>query len=173
MRRFLVALLSCGLMAVLADGRSETLNSSKPASEPTSSLACGHFCGQKAQPPIACGDYLKELGRSRREVEYLGCEATMLDGPPIPGFKATYRVRGSDLDKIDKWLATWTEWKRLRFSCCQWDAPTGFYRDKSGSDYYIDMGADAYVNGHMIDRRKDFSKLPYATLRISHYLYLP
>ncbi|WP_250535023.1 DUF4952 domain-containing protein [Caballeronia sp. AZ10_KS36] len=104
---------------------------------------------------MTCGDYLKRIGHSRRDIEFLRCEATNMGAPPVPGFKAIYRVKGTHLEQVDDWLVSWADWKRLRFSCCQWDAPEGFYRDKSGSEYIINMGADAYVSGHMIDQRKD------------------
>jgi len=125
---------------------------------------------EKPQPPLSCGDYLKQFGFARPEVQFLGCRSVLAEAPRVPGFEATYRVRGKDIDAVDNWLATWAEWERLRFSCCQWDAPRGFYKDKQGSNFEVNMFAEAYISGHMVDQRKDFSKLPYATLTISHYL---
>jgi hypothetical protein len=128
---------------------------------------------ERAEPPTACGDYLKEIGRGRPEIRFLGCKSITRNDSDDRGFEATYRVKGADIDKIDNWLATWTDWKHLRFSCCQWDSPTGFYKSTGGAEYYIEMSAEAYVKGHMVNQRKDFVEIPYATLTITHYLYLP
>jgi hypothetical protein len=128
---------------------------------------------ESADPPLACGDYLKQFGRERPEIRFVRCRSITGNNSNDPGFEATYRIQGKDLDAVDAWLATWARWEHLRFSCCQWDAPDGFYRDAHGSAYVVSMFADAYVNGHMVNQRKYFSKLPYATLTITHYLYLP
>jgi hypothetical protein len=123
-----------------------------------------------AEPPLACGDFLKEFGRARPDVTFIGCKFVVADDPKVPGVEATYRVKGKDIEKVDAWLATWAEWEHLRFSCCQWDAPRGYYNGKHGAHFEVDMFAEAYFNGHMVDQRKDFAKIPYATLHISRYL---
>lgn len=172
--KWLIALgWSCCLTFALADTKPATTTAVEHSMREESPLACGGYCDQKPEPPLACGDYLKQLSRDRSELRYMGCKPVAMGAPPVPGFQASYRVKGTNLDKVDNWLATWAKWKRLRFSCCQWDAPTGSYRDNGGSDYYIDMSVNAYVDDHMVDRRKDFAKLPYATLTITHYLYSP
>ncbi|VXC25176.1 conserved exported hypothetical protein [Burkholderia sp. 8Y] len=170
------AMLSCCLAVVSAGTTShagETSNVHAKTVQRQPSLACGNHCDERPEPPLSCGDYLKQIGRQHWKLTFLKCKPVMMDAPKIPGFEAIYRVDGSHLDEVDTWLTTWADWKRLRFSCCQWDAPEGFYRDKSGSEYIINMGADAYVNGHMIDQRKDFAKLPFAILTVTHYLYSP
>jgi Domian of unknown function (DUF4952) len=128
---------------------------------------------EKLEPPVTCGDYLKQFGHARPDVEFVSCKSVIADAPKVPGFEAIYRVRGRDIEQVDNWLATWSEWEHLRFSCCQWDAPRGYYRDEQGSHYEIDMFAEAYIDGHMVNQRKDFAKLPFATLTVTHYLTLP
>ena len=129
--------------------------------------------GQRGEPPLACGDYLKQMGRERPDIHFVGCRSINGDDLETPGFVATYHVQGKDIGTIDAWLATWANWKHLRFECCQWDSPKGFYRDQHGSSYELNLFADAYLHGHMVDQRTNLAQLPYATLTVTHYLYLP
>jgi hypothetical protein len=153
-RRFVFILLFCCSVLACADAKSTT-----PIDQP--------------EPPTTCADYLKLLGHARRDVVFIGCKRVQGNSATDLGFEAEYRIEGRDIDKIDRWLSTWTRWERLRFSCCRWDAPSGFYKARNTSTYKIDMFADAWVSGRMIDQRKDLANLPFATLTVTHYLYMP
>ncbi|WP_143749298.1 DUF4952 domain-containing protein [Caballeronia arvi] len=161
MKRLAILSLSCLLSIASADSAADVRTMPSAASAVT------------AEPPLACGDYLKEIGHARPDVTFIGCKSVVSDEPKVPGFEATYRVQGKDIEKVDAWLATWAEWENLRFSCCQWDAPRGYYKDKRGSHFEVNMFAEAYIDGHMVNQKKDFAKIPYATLTVSHYLDIP
>ncbi|EKS68610.1 MULTISPECIES: DUF4952 domain-containing protein [Caballeronia] len=143
-------------------------------SDPTVVTHASSSFNDTAEPPLACGDFLKQMGRDRPEIVFVGCRSIEGNNANDPGFEATYHVKGKHIDATDNWIGTWAKWEHLRFSCCQWDAPRGYYRDNLGSHYEVNLFVEAYINGGiMVNQRKDFPKLPYAILTITHYLYRP
>lgn len=135
--------------------------------------ACGVYCDEKPKPPLTCSDYLQLMGRPHPDVKFVGCKPVVLNAPKLPGFQATYHVKGKNIERVEAWLRTWANVNEFRFTCCGWDTMPSYYEDKSGVGYEISMFADAEQNGHFVSHRKDLAKLPYATLTVTHYLYSP
>jgi hypothetical protein len=136
------------------------------------SLAASLNSAAKAQaapePPLVCGDFLKQLDLQRPDVKFASC-GSMRDGAQPDGLEAVYRVEGKDIAKVENWLIRVAKVKRLVFACCGWQTPNhGTLRDRNGSTYLISMGGEALVS-----QRRDFSKIPYLNVYVRHYLYTP
>ena len=121
------------------------------------------------EPPLVCGDFLKELNLQRPDVEFFSCASFRDNGSRPEGLEAVYRVQGKDIAKVESWLIRIAKVKRLVFACCGWQTPNhGTLRDRIGSTYLVSMGGEALVS-----QRKDFSRIPYLNVYVRHYFYVP
>jgi hypothetical protein len=124
---------------------------------------------EAAEPPLVCGDFLKQLDLQRPDVEFSSCASFRDNGRQPEGLEAVYRVQGKDIAKVESWLIRIAEVKPLVFACCGWQTPNdGTLTDRNGSTYLIGMGGEALVS-----QRKDFSKIPYLNVYVRHYWYAP
>ena len=121
------------------------------------------------EPPLVCGDFLKQLDLQRPDVKFVRCGSLRDSGVQPEALEAVYQVEGKDIAKIESWLIRIAKVKRLVFACCGWQTPNdGTLTDRNGSTYLIGMGGEALVS-----QRKDFSKIPYLNVYVRHYLYAP
>ncbi|CAB3759034.1 DUF4952 domain-containing protein [Paraburkholderia solisilvae] len=124
---------------------------------------------QVPEPPLVCGDFLKQLGLQRPDVKFVSCESLKDAGVWPEALQAVYQVEGKDIAKVENWLVRLAKVKRLRFVCCGWETPNeGMLEDRNGSTFVIGMGGEA-----MVTERKDFPKIPYLNVYVRHYLYEP
>lgn len=83
-----------------------------------------------------CADFLAAFHRKPPALRYIGCRMmTDRQGRPL---QATYVVRGRDAARVETTLARTLGLKRLRRSCCQWDAPAHQF-SIAGRSYSINM----------------------------------
>jgi hypothetical protein len=124
---------------------------------------------ESPEPPLVCGDFLKQLDLRRPDVQFMSCGSMRDNGTQPDGLEAIYRVEGKDIAKVESWLIRIANVKRLVFACCGWQTPNyGTIKDRNGSTYLVGMGGEALVN-----QRKDFSKIPYLNVYVRHYFYAP
>ncbi|KEY59604.1 DUF4952 domain-containing protein [Serratia sp. DD3] len=119
-----------------------------------------------AHPPLECGDFLHQLGLSRPDVKFQGCAKHHDRNTDY--LEATYRVTGNDLPQVEAWAIQTFNLKPLKFVCCGWESRTVAYRSKDGAEYYIGMGGETLIN-----ERQAWSKIPYLTLSMTHYINDP
>lgn len=98
-----------------------------------------------------CGDFLAQVGKKPAHVTYAGC-SYMADqqGKPL---QAIYHVPGRFAAAAEADLVRKAGLKRLKRSCCQWDAPAGQFHDGSGRDFSITMVSEETVVGRRSDWR--------------------
>jgi hypothetical protein len=125
--------------------------------------AASHAQGAENLPPAECGDFLRRLGLARPDIVFVGCEKRHMGEPDADRLDATYRVLGKDLAKVEGWFIRTFHAKPLRFACCGWDTPPVSFKARDGAYYEVTFGGETIVN-----RRKDWVKVPYLTLSVAH-----
>jgi hypothetical protein len=121
-----------------------------------------------AAPPIACADFLQQLGLQRPDVKFVTCQTTGNPGPAMDGLQAVYRVAGKDITNVEGWLVAFAHVKPLKFSCCGLETSTVSFVGRDGAKYTIGMGGETTES-----QRKDFSKIPFLNVYVTHYFYEP
>lgn len=93
---------------------------------------------QAAVRPAQCADVLARAGRKPPHLRFTGCQILpQLQGRPM---RATYVVPGRYAAATESYLVRAAGLRRLRRSCCQWDAPAGGF-SAGGIRYRIMMGS--------------------------------
>jgi hypothetical protein len=123
---------------------------------------------QKSTPGPECGDFLERLQLARPDVMFLGCERRGENEAQGGRLDATYHVAGKDVAHVEAWLIRIFHATPLRYVCCGWETPGVSFKARDGAYYEIAFGGETVIN-----RRKDWSKVPYLTLSVTHDLQEP
>ena len=122
----------------------------------------------KPAPPIECGDFLRDLGFGRADVQFVKCDPIGMHNSFSGGLEAVYRVDGKDIANVEGWLVTFAHVSRLKFACCGWETSVGSFTARDGAEFTIAMGGETVEN-----RRERFAQIPYLNLYVTHYFYEP
>ncbi|GAB3095526.1 DUF4952 domain-containing protein [Lysobacter terrae] len=129
----------------------------------------GAYAGERAAlPPAKCGDFLKQLKLGRPEIVFDKCKPVSMGNPSGNTLEATYKVKGQDIAKTEKWLNSWAHTGRLRFLCCGWETKNVEFRGRDGALYEIGMGGEAIESS-----REHFKDVPFLYLYVRHDIYEP
>ena len=122
-----------------------------------------------------CADFLLEINRKPRNLEFVACQQTVKGG--LPALEATYRVTGADAAGVEAYLVKTARMPMLRFLCCGWESVprnpkterrTGTYRHH-GNQHEILMGSGEVT----INQRARWAEISTFYVTATRYLDLP
>ncbi|MDR2220005.1 MAG: DUF4952 domain-containing protein [Methylobacillus sp.] len=115
----------------------------------------GRLMHAQAEEPIyVCGDFLAELGKKPKHLNYERCEYHADE--QLKPLVARYSVSGRDAAGVEASLAKSFGLKKLRFECCGWSAREVWFKDKKGREYMLHMASEETL----ANTRAKWSEIP-------------
>ena len=119
----------------------------------------------------ACGDLLLGLKHKPPRLDFLGCRVDNVYG--LDALVADYRVEGRYAGTIERYFSKAANMPALGFYCCGWDSIGAVGRDgwlRDGvTSYEISMGSGETL----LNRREDWPRIPWFSVRVTRYLEEP
>ena len=128
-----------------------------------------------ANVSATCADFLLEIKRKPRNLEFVECQRTVKNG--LAALEAKYRMAGGDAAGVEAYLVKTAHMPKLRYVCCGWEPVprdpktqrlVGTYLHKSGQ-YDIVMGSGEVA----INQRARWAEISTFYVTATRYLELP
>ena len=124
---------------------------------------------------LTCSDFLSDLNRKPRAVEFVACQKTVKSG--VAALEARYRLAGANAAAVEAYFVTTARMPRLRFICCGWETVprnpksqplAGIYHHK-GDRIEISMGSGEVT----LNRRDQWREISSFYVVATRYLETP
>lgn len=125
----------------------------------------------------ACADFLAALGRKPAGLEYVGCAAGY--DAQLRVLVASYEVKGSRANRVERYLVRRTGMGRLRFLCCGWEPAAVVVGGVPRREGWLPRGQEPsdrvmmFSDETLVSRRADWAQIPAFHVRVTRYLESP
>jgi len=126
--------------------------------------ATGAFAVAADNAPT-CGDFLAQLGKKPKHLEYTGCKHN--EGGQQEEWIAQYRVTGVHAAEVEAFFVKTFRMTWLKKSCCQWDGGTGSYMQRSDRLFGVEMTSEEDNKETASRSRSIWAKIPFFYVQIS------